>query len=244
MNTARTELSPLYSRDRDLETAIFENPVSYDQGYRLQKELHREVSSGEIDDQLLLLEHSPVYTLGKRGEDSDFLLPRQAIADAGADIVEIDRGGQITFHGPGQIVLYIISNLGNRSRSIRRFVELLEETVIVYLKEQFAIEAGRDPDHPGVWVSDAKIAALGISIHEKTTMHGFALNITTDLRRFDAIIPCGIRDRGVCSVESLLNAADRIGDLDGRDIHGEMRTVADIFHRLYGYEEMRIEMIH
>lgn len=242
----------MYSGDisRTLTTTIFPEPVSYEEGFALQKELHSRVAAGTLNDQLLLLEHLPVYTMGKRAEETDFLLSREALTQDGADIVQIDRGGQITYHGPGQIVLYIISNLGDRARSIRRFVNRLEQVVIDYLEQEFAIIAGRNPRHPGVWVGDGKIAAVGISIHNKTSMHGFALNLRPDLSAFAKIIPCGIRDKEVCSVESLLqrraqwaeNSQADISrpDLLSQNIHEEMKKVTQHFRKIYGYANIEI----
>jgi lipoyl(octanoyl) transferase len=239
---------PFYSGDRPLEIGIFDNPVSYRQGYSLQQELHREVAAGEIPDQLLLLEHTPVYTVGKRGDDADFLLSPELLKGRGAEVVEIDRGGQITYHGPGQIVLYIISNMGDRARSIRRFVSCLEQVVIDYLVERYGIESARDAKHPGVWVGEEKIAALGISIHGKTTMHGFALNISTELSEFEAIVPCGIRDRGVCSVASLL--ARSPGRFPGTEVpepgnlQDEMELIGTMFRETFGYSAGEATRIH
>jgi lipoyl(octanoyl) transferase len=232
--------TPFFPGDRRIEISIFDNPVRYAQGYRLQTELHREVAAGEIPDQVLILEHTPVYTLGKRGENGDFLTSRRILEENGAEIAEIDRGGQITYHGPGQIVLYVISNLGDRARSIRKFVSSLEQVVIDYLEAGYGITGNRDPKHPGVWVGDEKIAALGISIHERTTMHGFALNISTDLSAFDAIVPCGIRDRRVISVRSLMeHRVPGPGELGE-----EMETIAGIFTRTFGYRDESPSHLH
>ncbi len=238
--------SAFFTEERIIEASLFENPVAYADGYALQRELHREVAASEIPDQLILLEHTPVYTLGKRGEEGDFLISRDLLMERGAEVAEIDRGGQITYHGPGQIVLYIISNLGDRARSIRKFVHLLEQVVIDYLSSRFSIDSARDPKHPGVWVGEKKIAALGISIHEKTTMHGFALNIHTDLSEFDAIVPCGIRDRGVCSVESLLGLEALQTVINGKsvDLGREMEGISRLFQETYGYSRLRLTRVH
>ncbi len=219
-----------FNDSRTLEAHIFTCTLPFRPAYEYQKSLHHQRVRQNIPDRLLLLEHSPVYTMGKRGAPSDFLTTRAHPRADQADVERIKRGGQTTFHGPGQIVLYIICDLGDKARSIRRYVELLEETAIRYLTEK-GIESGRNQFHPGVWVGEKKIAAVGISVAKKTTLHGFALNFRTDLRYFESIIPCGIADRGVCSLESL--GLDTNGE-----IHNEMEIISKIFAKLYGYKTL------
>ena len=134
----------------------------------------------KIPDTLLLLEHPPVVTLGKRGRSRDLLLSRELFTSRGVEIAEIDRGGQVTYHGPGQLVGYIIANLYHHQRKLKLFVRRLEESVILYLRRFHGIEAGVSEEHVGVWTGNEKIAALGISISRGVTMHGFALNINCD----------------------------------------------------------------
>ncbi|MGI9255800.1 MAG: lipoyl(octanoyl) transferase LipB [Salinispira sp.] len=199
-----------FPHPRHLEVGMYSGYVPYRKAYERQKELHDAVLSG-ADDQLMLLEHSPVYTVGKRRAADDFLVDPAVLENRGAEVVRTDRGGRSTFHGPGQIVLYIICNLGNGARKVRQFVWFMEESVIEYLRRNFAIDARRKREYPGVWVGDEKIAAVGISIRERVTMHGLALNICTDLSFFDAIIPCGIRGFRVCSLAAVLNRSSGVG---------------------------------
>lgn len=191
--------------------------IGYGEALAFQKSLRDRRIAGEISDTLVLLEHPPVITLGRRTGTEDVLISAEAAARAGVEIVPIDRGGEATYHGPGQLVGYLIFDLSAAGGSIKRFVNLLEEALIRSLDKGWGIRAGRSEEHRGVWVGNEKIAALGLSVSRHVTMHGFALNVNTNLDHFRWIVPCGIRDRGVTSLERLtggrvaMNAArDRI----------------------------------
>ena len=171
----------------------------YNDAWKLQKRLQSQRISGQIDDQLLLVEHFPVYTLGKN-------TPREHLLTKESDnisIIQTDRGGDITFHGPGQLVGYPILDLNQYKRSITWYMRELEQLIIGVLKE-YDINAERKKGLTGVWVKGKKIAALGVRISKWVTMHGFSLNINPDLKYYQGIIPCGIKDYGVTSMADLL----------------------------------------
>jgi lipoate-protein ligase B len=171
----------------------------YNDAWKLQKRLQSQRISGQIDDQLLLVEHFPVYTLGKN-------TPREHLLTKESDnisIIQTDRGGDITFHGPGQLVGYPILDLNQYKRSITWYMRELEQLIIDVLKE-YDINAERKKGLTGVWVKGKKIAALGVRISKWVTMHGFSLNINPDLKYYQGIIPCGIKDYGVTSMADLL----------------------------------------
>ena len=171
----------------------------YNDAWKLQKRLQSQRISGQIDDQLLLVEHFPVYTLGKN-------TPREHLLTKESDnisIIQTDRGGDITFHGPGQLVGYPILDLNQYKRSITWYMRELEQLIIDVLKE-YDINAERKKGLTGVWGKGKKIAALGVRISKWVTMHGFSLNINPDLKYYQGIIPCGIKDYGVTSMADLL----------------------------------------
>ena len=172
---------------------------SYKAVWDLQKEMQQQRIKGEIDDTLILVEHDPVYTLGKNANEDHLLQSR----DESIDVFNIERGGDITFHGPGQLVGYPILDLSNYKKSVSWYMRTLEQVLIDTLIE-FKIIAQRNDGLTGVWVGDEKIAALGVRISRWVTMHGFALNVNPDLSFYDGIIPCGIFDYGVTSMEQLL----------------------------------------
>lgn len=159
---------------------------------------------GKIPDVLILLEHSPVFTLGKVAKQEHLLINPQKLIEEKIDLFEIDRGGDITFHGPGQIVGYPIIKLDDLYQDLHRYLRELEEVIILTLKE-YGIEGYRIPGLTGVWVNDEKICAMGIKVTRWVTMHGFAFNINTDLSYFHKIIPCGIKDKGVTSLQKIYN---------------------------------------
>ena len=172
---------------------------SYKAVWDLQIKMQQQRIRGEIEDTLILVEHDPVYTLGKNADKGHLLQSR----DESVDVFNIERGGDITFHGPGQLVGYPILDLSNYKKSVSWYMRTLEQVLIETLIE-FKIIAERNDGLTGVWVGDEKIAALGIRISRWVTMHGFALNVNPDLSFYDGIIPCGIFDHGVTSMEQLL----------------------------------------
>lgn len=169
-----------------------------------QNQLHNLRIDGKISDVLILLEHSNVYTLGKVAKREHLLISPQQLTEEKIDLFDIDRGGDITYHGPGQIVGYPIIKLDDLYQDLHRYLRELEEVIILTLKE-FKVDAYRIPGLTGVWVNDEKIAAIGIKVSRWVTMHGFAFNINTDLSYFQKIIPCGIRDKGVTSLQKIFN---------------------------------------
>jgi lipoate-protein ligase B len=171
-----------------------------------QRALLEARAAGAAPDLLLLLEHPPVLTLGRRGSRADVLVHEAVLAARGIAVHETNRGGLVTYHGPGQLVAYPIADLRSLTGGdVVRYVWGLEESVIRVLTD-LGIVAGRDSQHRGVWVGAAKIAAVGVAISRGVTMHGIALNLQPDLAHFGLIHPCGIRDRGVTSVAALLGS--------------------------------------
>jgi len=164
--------------------------------WELQKQLHSKRVAGEIPDVVLLLEHDPVYTFGKNA-DTNLLLDSKP---HDAEVVQIDRGGQVTYHGPGQLVCYPIIDLHNYQMSVSWYMRSLEGVIINCLKK-LGIKSARKEDLPGVWVEDNKICAMGVRLSRWVTMHGFALNQKPDMKYFDGMIPCGIFNYGVTSLK-------------------------------------------
>jgi len=178
--------------------------IDYAAAWELQRELVRQRREGAIPDTLLLLEHRPpVITLGRASHAEHLLVPPEKLLHMGIQVVETDRGGDVTYHGPGQLVGYPIMDLREHGRDVHLYLRRLEEAIIVALRH-FGIEAHRKPGFTGVWVGDEKIAAMGIKVSHWVTMHGFALNVHPNLSHFGLIVPCGIHDKGVTSIQSLL----------------------------------------
>ena len=166
--------------------------------WNLQKELQKKRILGEIEDQLILVEHPAVYTLGKNASKDHILKKKE-----GVSVIQTDRGGNITFHGPGQLVGYPILDLNFYKRSITWYMRELEQLMIDVLKE-YGIEGATKKGLTGTWVKDRKIAALGVRISRWVTMHGFSLNISPDLSYYQDIIPCGIQGYGVTSMAMIM----------------------------------------
>ena len=183
--------------------------VGYEEALDLQRDLVEQRRRGEIPDQLLLLEHPDVITLGvkTRNDRAHVLESEESLAAKGVSVVETGRGGDVTYHGPGQLVGYPILDLKPDRCDVHRYVRDLEE-VLIHAVKRFGITAGRVPGLTGIWVGpagrEAKLAAIGVRISRWVTSHGFALNVNTNLSRFALIVPCGIADRGVTSMEQLL----------------------------------------
>jgi lipoyl(octanoyl) transferase len=180
--------------------------IGYEDALNLQRQLVEDRKQGRIPDQLLLLEHPDVITLGvrTRSDRSHVLASPESLAAQGVGLFETGRGGDVTYHGPGQLVGYPIIDLNPDRRDVHRYVRDLE-AVLIRTVAAFGISAGRIQGLTGIWVGDEKLAAIGVRISRWVTSHGFALNVSTDLSRFGLIVPCGITDKGVTSMEQLLS---------------------------------------
>ena len=177
--------------------------IDYEDALEIQEKLLQLRQENRINDTLLILEHKPVITIGKRGNQSNILAPREFLAGQGVKICSIGRGGDVTYHGPGQIVGYPIMRFQDHVAGVRELVRSLEKVFIQLLEVHFQIKAGCDPEHPGVWVENDKITAIGLLIRSGVTMHGFAFNVNTDLTAFQWILSCGITGKGITSLKKL-----------------------------------------
>ena len=180
----------------------------------LQRQLVKHRQEQRIPDTLLLVEHEPVITLGRRGSMSNILSSAAQLASQGINVHQVERGGDVTYHGPGQLVGYAVIDLAERSIGVRQFVDLLEETIILTLAD-FDIRAGRQSQHRGVWVEDRKIAALGVAIKRWVSFHGFALNVSPNLDHYCHINPCELHHEQVTSMARLLGktlSLEEVGD--------------------------------
>ena len=177
--------------------------VPYARGLELQQQLVAERQAGRVPDQLLLLEHDPVFTLGRNARAANVLLPAGTLRERGFEVFETGRGGDVTYHGPGQVVGYPILDLAPDRRDVHRYVRDLEQ-VMIRTCADYGLEASRVQGLTGTWLGDEKIGAIGVRIARWVTSHGFAFNVGTDLSAFDLIVPCGIRGRGVTSLERQL----------------------------------------
>jgi len=173
--------------------------VAYGPMLELQQRRHAEVSAGTSDDTLFLLEHEPVITLGKNSGRGHVLASPAALAEAGVELFETGRGGDVTFHGPGQLVGYPIVALQEPERDIKRYVGCLEE-VMIRTARDYGVTAARVDGLRGIWVGNDKLGAVGVRIANWATLHGFALNVAREVPGFELIVPCGIRGRGVTSL--------------------------------------------
>jgi len=179
--------------------------LDYRSAWTLQEQAHKKVIAGG-EEQLFLVEHPPVITFGRRpGVSQNLIATPEQLKSRNVEVIESDRGGDITFHGPGQIVAYPIIRLADHKLSISGYVHKLEEIIITSLWA-YGIESKADPAAVGVWVDKAKIAAIGVRVRRGATLHGLALNVTTDLSFFDLIVPCGLTGRAVTSLQQLLPA--------------------------------------
>ena len=190
--------------------------LGYREASKYQEKIHDLVLAGG-EDRLLLVEHSPVITMGRRpGVAKNMVASAEQLAQMGVEVVETDRGGDITFHGPGQIVAYPIIRLANHQLTVGGYVHTLEDLVIATLLQLGFVGATKDAAAVGVWIPDgnalAKVCAIGVRIRKGISMHGLALNVETDLRYFELIVPCGLAGRGVTSLKKL--AGDKAPDIE------------------------------
>ena len=178
--------------------------IGYSEACHLQRELLHKRLDGTIGDVLLLLEHPPTITIGKSGKLDNVLISQEQLAENGISLFFIDRGGDVTYHGPGQLVGYPIIDLRGRRRDLHQYVHDLEEVIIRTLSD-FSINTRRDGNHPGVWVRGREIAAIGLRVIRWISMHGFALNVNTNLDQFRFINPCGLSNGKATSISQILH---------------------------------------
>ncbi len=223
---------PQVIADRRLVRTRWLGRLEYEEAWDLQRAFWEGRHTGRAgSDYLLLLEHPHVYTLGRSADDSNLLVPEESLNDIGAKRFDIDRGGDITYHGPGQLVGYPILELAD-SRRIVPYVRAVEEVLIRTLAD-FGVEAYREDGYTGVWTERGKVAAIGIRVARRVTMHGFALNVNPDMSYFTKMNPCGITDRPVTSLVGLL----------GRPVSIEetVEVLQDRFAEVFGYEAGEVQ---
>ncbi|MFL6276381.1 MAG: lipoyl(octanoyl) transferase LipB [Blastocatellia bacterium] len=200
--------------------------TSYADGLRLQERAVEGLRAGVDNEQLLLLEHPHVFTLGRGADAANILADQQQLAAHAIEVHQTGRGGDVTYHGPGQLVGYPIINLKPDRCDVHRYVRDIEEVLIRAVGE-YGVRGERIAGLTGVWVGDEKVAAIGVRIARWVTSHGFALNVNTDLRYFQMIVPCGITDKGVTSLSRIVGR-----DLDQREVAGVVtRHFSEVFDR-------------
>ena len=213
-SSRRDELSSLRAA-RDLEVRRL-GLVPYAAGLELQRALVEDRRANRIPDTLLLLQHPHVVTIGvKKDGRSHILATPEPLSARGVEVFETGRGGDVTYHGPGQIVGYPILDLNPDRRDVHRYVRDLEE-VMIRVCADYGVTAGRIQGLSGAWLGDAKVGAIGVRISRWITSHGFAFNVTTDVDFFNLIVPCGIADRGVTSLASAIGHAPALSEVEDR----------------------------
>ena len=215
-----------YSECWDLQRSLFDTLIEHKMSRRTESPAESDESIGTV----LVVEHPAVYTLGKNGKESNLLLGEEYLRSIGADFYRIDRGGDVTFHGEGQIVGYPIIDIEQLGIGLRDYIDALEQSIIDTMAH-YGIEAGRLAGASGVWLGSAeqrnlrKICAIGVRASRFVTMHGFALNVSTDLRYFNHINPCGFTDKGVTSMERELGAAPDMEEVKEQVINNLSRNL-------------------
>lgn len=198
--------------------------MPYRAAWDVQHEVHDAVASGREPPTLLLVEHDPVITFGRKGGHEHLLTPAKELTRLGFDLVDIERGGDVTYHGPGQLVGYPILPIGRRVRDYLRRIE----AAIVDLAATYGISAEGSPGYAGVWIGNEKLCAIGVAIKRGVSLHGFALNVATNLAHFDAIVPCGLEGTGVTSLSALTGRTVSLEEAKARLIPHLARHMADM----------------
>ena len=205
--------------------------IDYKKAHKIQLAIRDRVIAGLSPDTLLLLEHPAVLTMGKRAGNENIMLSQEYLKKQGIDVLEIERGGDVTYHGPGQLVGYPILNLTRYGQDLHLYVDRPEEIFIRLLSEDYGIEANREKGkYTGVYAGLDKLTAIGIAVKKWVSYHGFACNVTTNLEHFQWIVPCGLTDRGVTSLEKLSGTRpemkkvkERVTSLFGEIFNAEMK---------------------
>ena len=185
----------------NIEIKKSQKPVNYEDALKFMERRLLEIDQNKSNDLIWILEHEDIYTAGTSYKESE-------IIDKSIQILKTNRGGKITYHGPGQLICYFVINLKKRKKDIRKFISIIEKTIIETLK-YYAIDSFPDKDNIGVWYNDnskiKKIAAIGVRVSKWIAYHGFSININNDLKKYDAIIPCGINDKGITNLNNIKN---------------------------------------
>ena len=205
---ARRLISKMQRKIQHLEMGL----VPYEEALELQHLLMEKKKSGEEKDYLITLEHPHTYTIGSSGSEKNLLVSNEYLKAKGISLQHIGRGGDITYHGPGQLIAYPVLDLNHYQKDLHKYLRDLEEVLMLTVK-QFGITAERKTGLTGIWVKDEKLASIGIRMSKWITIHGSALNVATDLKLFDNIIPCGIMDKSVTSMSKLLGYTIDIEDV-------------------------------
>lgn len=200
--------------------------LEYRRAWDLQLEVLEGVHAGSLPDTLLICEHEPVFTLGAAFHEENLLLSEAEIRARGVDLVKTDRGGDVTYHGPGQLTIYPIFDLRRQDRDLHRWLRALEETQI-HVLGQFGLTGRRFPPHTGAWVDDVKVSAIGVKVRKWVNLHGIALNVSNSLEPYSWIVPCGIREFGVSSLSLLTDR--EVGMTEARA--AVVRAFAEVFNQ-------------
>jgi lipoate-protein ligase B len=197
----------------------------YARTYELQLRLHALRLAGEIPDTVVAVEHHPCITFGRAAHQEHILAGKEELEHAGVEVCTTDRGGDVTYHGPGQVVLYPIFDLAGYCKDVHAYARRLEQVLIDVLAS-YGVDAGRKTEYPGVWTSEGKIGAIGIKVKRWVTLHGVSFNVCPDMRHFGLIVPCGITDHSVASLTGLLGRQVGVGDVKQR--------LRSCFERVFG----------
>ncbi len=202
----------------------------YKKALDVQYNILEKVQQGLMDDTLILVEHPAVITLGRNATESNVLFNKEDLNEKGIGLYNINRGGDVTYHGPGQLVGYPIFNIKkNHGRSIKIFIENLEDIFIEFIQDSYNITVGRHECNAGVWYGEEKVVALGLAVKNGVTMHGFAFNLNTILDHFNLIIPCGLTNMGVTSIEKITGQTINLDTVKSE--------LTDYFMKTYGFDE-------
>lgn len=191
--------------ERRIETIRYDAPIGYAEAYAEQLQLREQVARGDRANALMLLEHTPVFTLGRNAHEEHLLMSAETLAGLGIEVRHVDRGGDVTYHGPGQLVAYPILNLRLWRCSVSWYLRTLEDVLIDTLAA-YGLRGERNKGFTGVWIDRAKVAAVGIGIRDWISYHGIALNVAPNMEHWQLIVPCGIPDKPVTSLDTLLGA--------------------------------------
>jgi lipoyl(octanoyl) transferase len=231
--------APVAGSDKACYAVFFPERLDYERALALQMKICELKKAGFAPDVLLLLEHPPVITLGRNGDWHNLVVSEETLAARGVTRFQVDRGGDITYHGPGQLVGYPLLKLERQEQDVHRYMRNLEETII-RVAGDYGIEAQREGKLTGVWTSAGKICAMGVHISRWVTRHGFALNINTDLSYYDLIIPCGLIGKQVSSMKAILGrhlevaeVARKLAEHFGRIFSREMIPVSGLSHPVF-----------